>query len=460
MIHKMSSAGRSPASPGDRVARVATFVLPTASVLVAALVFLGPGALRPALGSRVRGLPAEGTHALALRIEVVKALYDVVDGAGEHELLVEASAPGQTLRGWHGTTGADGVVEARVEGNAPIRGPVALAVTALSPRKKLLAAGEVSLDRPLVVPAQVGRIPGTTRGDLDIRVDATRGFLAAPFTEEVRVAVSSGGSAGAPAARAEIELSGVGIDVAPPQATADERGRAAFNVKPLAHQVELAVVAHAGSATARWEGTLPVVPGAMWLAPGSGRKTRALLSPVPRERAYVSFWSEDGRVAGAVVPLARDAQGFHAGELSIPEAHGHILFASLAGDPLEQGAGTVAWPIEPPEGAMVAPPLALLLDGLPAAQDRERQRAWASRRVGLILIGAAAIAEVLLLLVQSRAAQRRLEEHLAEASGTLPEADRARLMDSAREHPLLRALLAVALVGLAFALVAALSTFR
>jgi hypothetical protein len=33
-------------------------------------------------------------------------------------------------------------------------------------------------------------------------------------------------------------------------------------------------------------------------------------------------------------------------------------------------------------------------------------------------------------------------------------------MNSAREHPLLRALLAVALVGLAFALVAALTTFR
>jgi hypothetical protein len=137
-----------------------------------------------------------------------------------------------------------------------------------------------------------------------------------------------------------------------------------------------------------------------------------------------------------------------------------MLFASIAGDPFEQGAGTVAWPIEPPEGARQAPPLALLLDGLPAAQDRERQRAWASRRVGLILIGAAALAEVLLLLVQSRAAQRRLEEHLADASDALPEADRARLMDSAREHPLLRALLAVALVGLAFALVAALTTFR
>ncbi len=42
----------------------------------------------------------------------------------------------------------------------------------------------------------------------------------------------------------------------------------------------------------------------------------------------------------------------------------------------------------------------------------------------------------------------------------MPEADRARLLGAAREHPALRALLAASLVGLAFAMVAALSTFR
>jgi hypothetical protein len=137
-----------------------------------------------------------------------------------------------------------------------------------------------------------------------------------------------------------------------------------------------------------------------------------------------------------------------------------VLYAVVAGDAHEQGSGTVAWPILPPEGAATPQPMAMLLDGLPAAQEREKQRAWATRKTGLVLIGAAALAEVLLLLLQSRASQRRLEAHLQDASTAMPEADRARLMGAAREHPLLRALTAVTLVGLAFAMVAALSTFR
>ncbi len=119
----MSSAGRSSPWSGAAVGRAATFVLPTASVLVAALVFLGPGALRPALGVRVRGLPADGARTLALRVEVVKMLFDVVDGGGVQDLLVEASAPGQTLRAWHGPTGPDGIAEVRPRGERPLARP-------------------------------------------------------------------------------------------------------------------------------------------------------------------------------------------------------------------------------------------------------------------------------------------------------------------------------------------------
>src|SRR4051812_21142257 len=105
----MSPAGRSSPWSGAAVGRAATFVLPTASVLVAALVFLGPGALRPTVSARVYGLPTDGARSLALRIEMVKSLYAVEERGGAQELLVEASAPGQTLRAWHGTTGPDGI---------------------------------------------------------------------------------------------------------------------------------------------------------------------------------------------------------------------------------------------------------------------------------------------------------------------------------------------------------------
>ena len=233
-------------------------------------------------------------------------------------------------------------------------------------------------------------------------------------------------------------------------------------MRALDHHVELVVQARAGDKSARWEGTLPVIPGAMWLGPPAAPGGPfPLISPARRDRAYVSFWTEEGRVAGAVVPLAKDALGFFAGEVKAPDVPGsRVLYAALAGDPLERGSGSVGWPIQPPEGAVEPHRLTLLLDGLPVALEREKQRAWATRRSGLVLIGAAALAEVLLLLLQGRASQRKLDAHLIEASETLPEADRAKLLRAGREHPALHALTAVSLVGLAFAMVAALSSFR
>ncbi len=455
--------------------RAATFVLPVASVLVAALVFLGPGALRPALGARVRARPGTGTHTVALRVEVVKSLYEVVDVAGAHELLVEGTAPGQTLRAWHGATGPDGIAEVLLTASSPVRGPVAVAVTALGPPPKLLAGGEVALGPPPPAFVQIGRVAGTAHGDLDIHVDVSRGYLASPFPEVVRVVVARSGLDAQLGGRADIELSGPGIDFSETKIATDDHGVALVRLKALAHQVDLIVKARLGDQSATWEGTLPVVPGAMWLSPpaavamGETPKPPArpvgpslsLLSPAPRERAYVSFWTEEGRVAGAVVPLARDALGFYAGEVTVPDLPAaRVVYATVAGDPVEQGAGTIAWPLRPAEGAVAPPPLALLVDGLPTALEREKQRAWATRRAGLWLIGAAALAEVLLLLVASRASQRKLEAHLTEASGPMPEADRERLLQSSREHPVLRALLAVSLVGLSFAMVVALSTFR
>ncbi len=448
------------ASPGPRggparLGRIATFALPTVSALVATLVVLGPGALRPALGARLYGAPAEGARAVSLRVEVASTLYGTSVRAAASDLNVEATAPGQALAAWHGTTNADGVAEATLTAGAPVRGPIAVRVTAGGARHRLLAGGEIALGAPPPAVVGAGEVMGTTAGDLALRVIATRGLFAAPFPEVVRVSVS-------PPGRTELALSGPGLRTSPEKATTDERGEAAFDVEALAHEVELVVTARAGDKSARWEGTLPVVPGAMWLGPPPrGGGALALLSPAPREQAYVSFWTDEGRVAGAVVPLARDAQGFHAGEVAVPAVPGaRLLYATVAGDPMEQGAGTAAWPIRPAEGAITERPIRLLFDGLPGAVAREDQRASWARRAGLVLVGAAALAEVLLLLLLARDSQRKLTAHLVEASAAMPEGDCARVIAAGHEHPALRALLAAALVGLAFAMVAALSTFR
>lgn len=445
--------------------RAAIFALPIFSVIVSALVFLGPGSMRSITAARVRGAPAEGARSAALRIEVVRSFHDVVDAADAAGLLVEASAPGQALAVERGEIVPGGVVDVVLRGAAPIRGPVAIAVTA--PGRGALAAGAIALRRPPPAFVQLGAVRGAARGDLTLRVDALRGVMASPFPEALRVAVAPAGSDGPLGARAEITLSGAGIDLSADHLTTDERGVATVVAKALAHNVELTVTARAGDRTGRWEGVLPVVPGAVWLDPSSPPGTLTLVSPAPRDRAYLSLWSEEGRVFGAVVPLARDGLGFFRGRVAAALPPARLLYATVAGDPLEQGSGTVAWPLRPAEGAVSGGRgLDLLLDGLPAVIEREKQRAFAARRAGLILIGLAGLAEVLLVLAQSRASQRRLEAHLARATAAsadgeaLPAADRARVMASAREHPVMRAVLVAALVALGFAMAAALATFR
>ncbi len=228
-----------------------------------------------------------------------------------------------------------------------------------------------------------------------------------------------------------------------------------------------------GEAAGKWAGRLPVLPGAIWLEPPGGEAPGRLrlIAPAPRERAYVSIVGERGRVRGAAVPLARDAAGFWSGEATVALGEGAIA-AVIAGDPYEQGAGTVAWPIGPgaPERAVTPPRIALLADGLPAAEARERLRAGRARRAGLAVLGAAGLAEALLLLLRSRRAARKLEAHLQEAStgragedgaaAPIEAADRERLISAARSEPALRVLVLAALVGLGFAAIAALASFR
>ena len=453
-------------TPLDRPFQVAVYVLPVASVLIAALVFLGPGAVHASIAARVRGFPAEGARSIALRVEILRSVHDVAEPVEARELEVQASAPGQALSTWRGAAGPDGIADVVLEGSTPIRGTIALQITAPGPRgPRQLAGGEIALRRAPRAFVQLGSIRGSTRGDLEIRVDATRGVMASPFPERVRISVTRGG---APIGkRVDLALSGAGMEITPEALTTSEAGVAEATIKALAHNVDLAIVARAGATEARWEGTLPVVPGAMWIDPASRGGPLSIVSAAPRPRAYLSLWSAEGRVFGATVPLARDDRGFFRGSVAPPGLDAKLVYATLAGDPLEQGSGTVAWPLRPSEGEVSGErAMSLLLDGLPASQARERDRAWAARRAGLALLGLAALAEVLLILMQSRAYQRRLEAHLREASAAdgereaLSEADRQRLLGSAREHPALRAIVMVCLVALAFAMIAALATFR
>jgi hypothetical protein len=104
----------------------------------------------------------------------------------------------------------------------------------------------------------------------------------------------------------------------------------------------------------------------------------------------------------------------------------------------------------------VPPPLELLLDGVPDAVARERDRAWSARRRGLFVLGGAAAAEIALLFVRARRSQRRLVAHLEQAAG----ADAPHALDAAKTSAGVWVFVFAALVAFAFAVVAALATFR
>jgi hypothetical protein len=111
--------------------------------------------------------------------------------------------------------------------------------------------------------------------------------------------------------------------------------------------------------------------------------------------------------------------------------------------------------------AVLPRPLELLFDGMAAAERREQGRAWEARRAGMFVVAAAAIVEVLLLILRNRSAQKTLEAHLVEAwAEGMSAEDKRKVLKSGRDYPLLRALVAAAVLALAFAIIAALGTLR
>lgn len=448
--------------------RIAILVIPTVAVAVTALVLLGPGALRSAVGVRVRGVPFAGGHVLALRLEAVKSLYDVDDVTALGGIHVDAIAGSVRLGTWSGDADVDGIAEVRLESPTPIEGPLGVVVTRSG---VLLGRGTIPLRAAEAIPRRRGFVPGTAEGALVIQVEALRGALAAPFPETLALTVTE--MLGGAPVRADLELAVLGADLtaagsaanAAPEAlpfrlTTNDRGAARVVLKPLSHDVNLTITAKTPAKTGRWDGLMPIVPGAAWIDPAGGLGPLTVVSPAPHAFAYLSFWSEEGRVAGASLPLAKDPDGFYRARITPRLPTGaRILYVSVAGDPLEQGAGTVAWPLRPAEAAVATRPFELLLDGIPAARALEKARAWSARRAGLAVIAAAALAEILLLLYRSRASQQKLEAHfLAGEAEDSP--DRPALLGAAREHLVLRALVAVAMIALSFAIIGALTSLR
>lgn len=445
--------------------RFATYVVPLLAVAVTATVLLGPGATRKAAFVRVYGTPTSSAQTLALRIEGAERLYGVDEKAAFENISVEATDADTPLEPVRLSLGADAIGEVLINAPRPLTGPISLRVTH---GDHVLAHGNIDLhhappsERFVLSPLS---LPGQTSGNLKMYVAVRRGALAAPLPDvlDIRVGLaehvspSNQGFDGI-----ELEASAPGATIEPSKFVTDEHGAASIVVTPQAHHVELTITGkHPGHGDGRWEGTLPVIPGAIWMEPET-KNGLVFVSQAPRDRVYVSAMNETGRIFGAIVPVSPDAHHMYRGRLDLPkhvqDVATHVV---VAGDPQEQGAATVAWPLRSGEVARSLQ-LERLLDGAADAEQYERARASKARRAALWVVVAAMIFVVLLMLVQSRRAQRQLEANLGSAAddaSSKGQDDRAQIVATARqESPVLRVALAVALVLLAFAMIGALST--
>jgi hypothetical protein len=178
--------------------------------------------------------------------------------------------------------------------------------------------------------------------------------------------------------------------------------------------VELEVVAHTETDTGAWRGTVPVIPGAMWLDPASNPDSLRIVSPVARPLAYVSVASAHARLYGAILPLAVDSRGFASAVLPVPwDRLGGLpeepIWVVVSSDARETGTGTTGWPLPGSQSAI--DPFrrearvfrdSILLDGMPRAEALERGR---RRRARTIAVGTLAFSGLLEALLLFRAAR-------------------------------------------------------
>lgn len=472
--------------------------LPLLTLLVGSLAFLGPAAQQPVRAARLYGGPTEGQQRLAWRLQLIEHYVDAETPIADVPVRVVVAG----AEPWSGRSSVRGSTELVARLPRPASGPVSVRVLAAD---EVVAEGTVELDAERWrsgAERRGGWLDGLEQGDWRVRVAGRDGVFAASFTHDVLVSVSERGR---PVAGAEVVVKADGAAArrdekrAQPRVVTDAAGRAQFRLLVIDHVVALDVRAmrqrtgdDAGAESSkdrtaaggtpgadagasrdasvpkagagldaplptrvggRWYGSLPVVPGAMRVH----RRADQLQvhCPIDRDVAWISIVTADARIGGGAVELTADGRGGAEGTLALPALPDAPLWAVVSSESDLQSPGTVGWPLDPPvQGDLRATFLArdsLLLDGLPGALEREHAR---MRRARLLFAGFAASAlgiVALLLGWQIRSTHRELERRVAAASaehdGVEPDTGDGEPQGASPTPPVVRALVALLVVG-------------
>lgn len=428
---------------GSMRTQAVLLAVPSIAMAVVGFAMLGPGAVQAYDGARIRGGPTLGLKHISWRVAVLQRFrgIDSTRSPGKLRIQVHDGDKPETVA--HCQTTSDGVCDVTFDFAAEISGPLRTAVFVESTGARL-AEGDVAGDsaawgRDLGHPA---RLRGQASGDFTIETSARRGVFAAPFRDDLIITVRDGTT---PVRGAKVTLKSDALDLADvlPSEHGDvtqtlvtsDQGEAVFQVTPRMHTVDVDIdVMHLGR-TAEWHGLLPVVPGAIWLDPASvADRAMRLMSPVPRDVAYVTIATENERLWSAAVPVGTvdlDYSGalppIQKGMNPLAFSMGHIdwpavartpdaqapkpMWLTVSSDPRQTSAGTVGWPIGRIGWPIKGTPAAderpfrdqLLLDGMPAAEKRDERRRNGARALSGIALGAAAVLEGVLLAQRSHA---------------------------------------------------------
>ena len=393
--------------------RAWSLALPLVTVLVVAFALLVAGVPRKVAGARVYGGPTDGVSVLSLRVESVTRDGESESPAWSGPLRVRATPQGGAPVTVSVARAVSGVAELELALGLVNHGPIALEVR--DAFGGLLAHGEIQLDAQRWAARarrRGGWIRGRALGALVLSVAPERGTFVVGSVDALSILVER---AGQPVSGAKLSATADGAQLSGIEnLTTDSRGRARLNFDATDLNPTLRVEARTEDGqSGTIDSGVPIVPGGVHV-----QRTAAgirVQTAVPRSEAYFSLVTDAQRIAGGVLTLTPDGRGGSVGTADLPNFSSPAWLV-VSSEVDQNSVAAIGWPLdsgtEPAHTFDV--PDTLLLDGLPAAFEREQARRSRVRWLTAAFIALAFALSLVLLVVRVRAAEHDIARHLQE----------------------------------------------
>ncbi|NUO55004.1 MAG: hypothetical protein HOV80_39705 [Polyangiaceae bacterium] len=383
------------------------FLLPAAATVLVTVVLLGPGQERAPVGGRVLVAGSPDGAIRSLRIETVERgspfqRHVELDG------LVLKGPDGAAL--WNGSSGPYGVAEVELASELPSGSHIELQARG----GRVLAEG--AIEAPVAAPPEVKEVAlvGVQEGALGVTAELPTGALVPSLRGSLLVTVTLGKE---PVENATLVLHGSSVE--PAEAKLEYKGpRTPIDLVVIAPPAVVEIEASGARGTGKLRVEIPTEMGA--IGASSDGASLDLVSPSPRDVAYVSFYDERGRIGGVTVPLEATPDGFFRGSA---QPGRDFVAMTVASDPHESSASTMTWPGPSHTGVASAPKLVQALDGMPIVVRAEKQRVGRVRTITTIALSLAAALQIALLIGSRRAAKAESARIDAESSPSDDNAD-------------------------------------